>query len=218
MQHSRSLDRLILVVLVLASLAVAHELIYLGAHGADTAYQVAMTEAGHDGYWSSFVIVVGAVSAVLLAVALAQIRRLARLAAATEAGALRVRDGTVGHLASAVVPTWARVASLTTVVFLCQENLERASVGDLAPGLYALAGPYEMALPLIVAVSFVVALTRGLVRWRRDLLLARLMSTRPLRPGTQRPALPVASVLIRSADGIRRNGVRAPPRVGASIT
>lgn len=212
MQQSRSLDRLILVVLVLASLAVAHELIYLGAHGSGEAYRVAMTEAGHDGYWSNFIIAVGVVSALLLGVGLAQLRRLARLSAESGAGEVRVRDQSLGHLARLVVPTWGRVAVLTTVVFLVQENVETAIIGHPLPGLYALAGQHGMALPLIVAVSFIVALTRALVRWRRDVLLARLRRAAPPRPSARR-VRPAASLLIHSADGVRRNGVRAPPRV-----
>jgi hypothetical protein len=211
--QSRSLDRLILLVLVLASLAVAHEMIYLAAHGSGEAYRVAMAEAGHDGYWSNFIIAVGVVSALLLAVGLAQLRRLARLSAEAGAGTVRVRDESLGHLARLVVPVWGRVAVLTTVVFLVQENVETAVIGQPVPGLDALAGQHAMALPLIVAVSFIVALTRALVRWRRDVLLARLRRAAPPRPSAQRQVRPVASRIIQSADGIRRNGVRAPPTI-----
>jgi hypothetical protein len=204
-------DRLVLAVLVLASLAVSHELIYLGAHGSSDAYRVAMTEAGHDGYWSNFVLAVGVVSAALLAVGLTQLRRLARLAASSGAGTLRVRDESIGHLARLVILIWARVATLTTIVFLLLENIETASVGHPMPGLYALAGQHDMALPLIVAVSFIVALTRALVRWRRDVLLARLRRAASPRPKARLVARPVETVLVQSTDGIRRNGVRAPP-------
>ena len=216
MQRSRILDRLILAVLVLASLAVAHELIYLGAHGTGDAYRAAMTGAGHDGYWSDFVIAIGLVSALLIGVSLAQLRRLARLADASGAGTLRVRDQSLGHLARLVLPIWGRVATLTTLAFLLQENLETASVGHPMPGLYALAGQHDLALPFIVAVSLVVALTRALVGWRRDVLLARLRRIAPPHPKVQQPARPVESVLTHSADGIRRNGVRAPPAWSAS--
>lgn len=211
MNRSRLLDPLIVAVLVLASLAVAHELIYLGAHGPGDAYRVAMTEAGHDGYWSNFVTAVGVVSAVVLAVGLAQLRRLTRLAAASGAGTLRVRDESIAHLARLVLPLWARVATLTTIVFLLQENVETASVGYPMPGLYALAGQHDIALPLIVGASLVVALTRALVRWRRDVLLARLRRASSPRPRGQLLARPVESVLVPTAEGIRRNGVRAPP-------
>lgn len=215
MKQSHAGDRLILAVLVLASLAVAHELIYLGAHGPGEAYRVAMTEAGHDGYWTTFVIAVGLASAGLVAVWLVQLRRLALLAAASGAGTVRVRDPGVDHLARLAVPIGARVAILTTFVYLLQENIETASVGNSAPGLYALAGQYDTALPVIVAVSFVVALTRALVRWRRDVLLARLNRPAPPRRKIEirlRPPL----VLVHSAAAIRRNGVRAPPPWRAS--
>lgn len=211
MKRTGLLDRSILAVLVMASLAVAHELIYLDAQRSGHAYQIAMTEAGHDGYWSNFVIAVGVVSAILLAVGIAQLRRLARLAAASGAGVLHVRDESVRHLARLVLPLWARVATLTTIVFLLQENIETAIVGHPMPGLYALAGQHGMALLVIVAVSFVVALTRALVRWRRDVLLARLRRAVAPRPRAQLLLRHVESVLVQSADGIRRNGVRAPP-------
>lgn len=217
MKRSRLLDRLILAILVLASLAVAHELIYVGAHGTGDAYRVAMTEAGHDGYWSNFIIAVGVVTAILLAVGLAQLRRLARLAAASGAGTLRVRDHSVGHLARLVLPLWAQVATLTTIVFLLQENIETASVGQPMPGLYALAGQHDLALLMIGAVSFVVALTKALVHWRRDVLLARLHRAPPPRSRARLHRPPVEAVFVESADGIGRNGVRAPPSWGASF-
>ena len=215
MRRSQLLDRLILAVLVLASLAVAHELIYLGAHGTGDAYRLAMTETGHDGYWSNFVIGVGVVSTILLGVGITQLRRVARLASASGAGTLRVRDESIGHLARLVLPLWGRVATLTAIVFLLQENIETASVGNQMPGLYALAGQHGTALPLIVAVSFVVALTRALVRWRRDVLIARMRRTSPPRQTAPEAPRPVESLLVQSADGVRRNGVRAPPAVSA---
>ena len=211
MKRSRLPDRLILAVLVLASLAVAHELIYLGAYGTGDAYQLAMTETGHDGYWSNFIIAVGVASAVLLALGLTRLRRLTRLAARSGTGALPVHDDGVGHLARSMVPIWARVATLTTLAFLLQENIETASAGHPMPGLYVLAGEHDTALPLIVAVSFIVALARALVRWRRDVLLARLHGAATPRRKSQLLARPTVALLVRSADGIRRNGVRAPP-------
>lgn len=216
MKRRRALDPLILAVLVLASLAVAHELIYLGAHGAGDAYRTAMTEAGHDAYWSSFIIAVGVVSAIILAVGLAQLRRLARLAAASEAGTVRVRDEGVGHLARLVIPIWARVATLTTIAFVLLENIETASVGNVMPGLSVLGGQHDTALTSIVAVSFVVALTRAIVRWRRDVLIARLRRAAPPRPRAPLLVRPIASVAVHAADGIRRHGVRAPPGWAAS--
>ena len=202
-----------LAVLVLATLAVAHQLIYLVAHGAGDGYRQAMTAAGHDSYWSSFILAVGAVSTVLLAVAITQLRRLARQAAAASVGVVTVRDQSPRALARIVGPLWARVTLLTSIAFVVQENLEVATVGHAMPGLGAIVGEHDLALPIIAGVALVVAFVRGLVRWRRDVLLARLRAARRPRQrsgAVLRPA--VGTLPATGIDGARRNGVRAPPR------
>lgn len=199
-------------VLVLATLALAHQLIYVVAHGAGDGYREAMSAAGHDGYWASFALAVGVVSCVLLAVAITQLRRLARLAHAASVGTLTVRDESPRALLKIVAPLWARVAVWTTIAFLIQENVEVATVGHAMPGLGAITGEHGLAIPIIAGVALVVALVRGLVRWRRDVLLARLR-------GARRPRAAVGIVLrpvfetrpVTGIDGARRNGVRAPP-------
>lgn len=215
MPTSRRFGAAGLTVLVLAALTVSHELIYLVAHGAGDGYRQAMTEAGHDGYWTNFVLVVAIVCGSLLTVAIAQLRRLTRIAAALSVGAVRVRDEGLGGLGRLVLPLWGRVALLTTLAFLLQENLETASVGDAMPGLGALAGPNDAALPLILFVSFVVALVRALVRWRRDVLIARLRQAKHPREAARPMRCPAEMKVAISADGGRGNGVRAPPVQGA---
>ena len=173
---------------------------------------MAMTAAGHDSYWTSFVLAVGAVSGVLLAVAITQLRRLRTLARASRVSGLTVRDESPRALLRIVGPLWARVTFLTTVAFLVQENVEVATVGHAMPGLGAIAGEHDLALPMIAGVALVVAFVRGLVRWRRDILLARLRSARRDRPSAESFLRPVVEALPPTGiDGARRNGVRAPP-------
>ena len=215
MHSSRRFGAASLAVLVLAALAVSHELIYLFAYGAGDGYRLAMSEAGHDGYWTNFILVVALVCGTLLAVAIAQLRRLARLAAASSVGAVRVRDEGLDALGHLLMPIWGRVALLTTLLFLLQENVETASVGHAMPGLGALAGQHDNALPLIVLVSFVVALVRALVRWRRDVLLARLRHAKHPREAARVMRCPAEMQVAPSVDGSRGNGVRAPPMRGA---
>ena len=204
-------------VLVLATLALAHQLIYVVAHGAGDGYRQAMTAAGHDSYWSGFVLAVGVVSGVLLAVAIAQLRRLARLARTASVGGLTVRDESLRALLGLVAPLWARVTVLTTIAFLIQENVEIATVGHAMPGLGAIAGEHGLAVPIIAGVGLVVALVRGLVRWRRDILLARLRSARRPRASARTILRPVVQDITPTGiDGARRNGVRAPP-LGAPL-
>lgn len=199
-------------VLVLATLALAHQLIYVVAHGTGDGFREAMTAAGHDGYWSSFLLAVAVVCGALLAVALTQLRRLTTLASAARVGGITVRDQSPGTLVAIVVPLWAKVALLATLAFLAQENVEVATVGRAMPGLGAILGEHDVALPIITGVALLVALVRGLVRWRRDVLIARLLVARPRT--TVRIALrPAITALVGPGiDGARRNGVRAPPR------
>ncbi len=204
-------------VLVLATLALAHQLIYVVAHGAGDSYRQAMTAAGHDTYWSSFVLAVGIVSGVLLAVAFTQLRRLTMLARAASVGSLTVRDESPRALLRIVTPLWARVTVVTTIAFLIQENVEVATVGHAMPGLGAIAGEHALAVPFIASVALVVAFVRGLVRWRRDILLARLRSARRPRASADIVLRPVVEAIAPTGiDGARRNGVRAPP-LGAPL-
>lgn len=206
-------------VLVLATLAISHELIYLIAHGPGDGYRTAMTDGGHDAYWMDFVLVVSLTCGSLLAVASVQLRRLSRQAAAIASGRDRSHphDGGLGSLLRLTVPLWGRVALLSTLAFLAQENIETASVGQAMPGLGVIAGQQAVALPLFVLVSFGVALVRALVRWRRDVLLARTRGQASARRPS-RPVLRPAEVLLRSAtDGIRCNCVRGPPFAKPSI-
>lgn len=199
--------------LVLAALALGHELIYLLAHGFGEGYARAMQEGGHDRYWTSFVLIVLVVTGVLSVVAAAQWRRLRRLATDVEAGAVRLSAGGLDRFLELLGPLWLRVSVGAVAAYLLQENVETASVGAPLPGLGVLGGEHAIALPVLLLVSLVVAAVGALVGWRREVLLARIRAAarRRLRApaATLRPAL----VNDRPASRLegRRNGVRAPP-------
>lgn len=202
--------------LVLASLALSHHLIYFLVHGSGESYSRAMTEAGHDRYWTTFLLVIGTVTVVLTAVAVRQLRRLAALAAAARVGNVNVRDVGVDGFLRTLVPLWIRLMLLTAVAFLLQENIESASVGQAMPGLGPINGEHGVALPIIGAVSLLIAAVRALVRWRRDVLLARLGAAR--LSFRQDPHLqPVVNVIRPTSSGNpHRNGVRAPTASAAA--
>lgn len=202
--------------LVLASLALSHHLIYFLAHGSGESYSRAMTEAGHDRYWTTFLLLIGAVTVALTAVGVRQLRRLATLAAAARVGNVNVRDVGVDRFFRILVPLWMRLMLLTVVAFLLQENIESASVGQVLPGLGPINGEHGVALPVIGAVSLLIAAVRALVRWRRDVLLARLGAAR-LSFGREPDLQPVVNVVRPSSSGNpHRNGVRAPPASAAA--
>ncbi|MDA8202259.1 MAG: hypothetical protein M0Z49_05805 [Chloroflexi bacterium] len=199
--------------LVLAALALGHELIYLLAHGFGEGYARAMQESGHDRYWTSFVLIVLVVTGCLGVVAAAQWRRLRRLAADVQAGTVRLQGGGLDRFLELLGPLWLRVSAGTIAAYLIQENIETASIGAPLPGLGVLGGEHMIALPVLFAVSLAVAAVGALVGWRREVLLARIRAAARRRfravVAVLRPALAVDRPASRREG--RRNGVRAPP-------
>jgi len=205
--------------LALAALAAGHELVYLLSHGAGDGYAAAMREGGHDRYWTSFVLVVVAVTAGLAAVVAVQLRRLRRLAASVHWAGVEVRDGGVGRFTGLLGGLWLRVAVITSVGYVVQENLETATAGATPAGLGVVAGEHALALPILVLVSLVVAVVGALVGWRREVLLARLrVRTAFRRRGAVALRGPIAAELPHPPAAPDRNGVRAPPAVVLQTT
>ena len=199
--------------LVLATLALSHELIYLLAHGVGEGYARAMQEGGHDRYWTSFVLIVLVVTACLSVVAAAQWRRFRRLAAAVHAGTVRLKSGGLDRFLELLGPLWFRVSVGTIAAYLIQENTETASTGVPLPGLGVLGGEHAIALPVLLAASLAVAAVGALVGWRREVLLARIRAAarHRLRASTATPRPALVNDAPRGRRVGRRNGVRAPP-------
>lgn len=212
MSRTRLPRFVVLASLALASLAAGHELIYLLAHGPGEGYAAAMREGGHDRYWTSFVLVVLAVVACLVAVAAAQLLRLRRLAVGVAIGGLSVRDAPTTRYLRLLGPLWLKVAAVAVVGYLLQENVETVSAGGPLPGFGVISGKHALAVPILVAVSLVVAAVGALVGWRREILLARLRSGfRPRRQDARTTRRPTPVDRPRHGCEGRRNGVRAPP-------
>lgn len=207
----------VLAVLVLASLSVSHHLVYQLAYGVGSAYAIAMSDSGHDAYWTEFVIVVGGIVALSVAVAITQLRRLARLAGRVDRGRT-IQDPGYRSLVRSIGHWWWRVALLTFLAFLAQENLETFAVSGDLPGLGVVSGTYLAATPLIVLVSLGLALVRALVAWRREVLLARVAArtARPRSTGPVRGPTDIRRIVARLDSS--RNGERAPPLAPATPT
>lgn len=203
-------------ILALGALAAGHELVYLLSHGPGDGYAAAMREGGHDRYWTSFVLVVVAVTAGLAAIAAVQLRRLA---ASVHVAGVEVPDRGVERFLGLLGGLWLRVAVITSVGYVVQENVETASAGATLPGLGVVAGEHVAALPILVLVSLVVAVVGALVGWRRQILLARLrVRTAFRRRGAVALRGPIAAELRHPPAEPRRNGVRAPPAVVPQTT
>jgi hypothetical protein len=195
--------------LTLAAVAVSHHLVYLLAHGAGAGYAGAMTQRGHDAYWTEFLVVVGGA---VLVTSIAAARQLVRLRRQATGSGPSTADPGVRHLAIGFLRLLVTITLLASTAFLVQENLELLAAGHAMPGLGAVTGDHAIALPVIGFVAAVIALVRALVEWRRDVLLARLR-----RPGRVRREIRIArrplthGLALRSHLDGSRNGKRAPP-------
>lgn len=196
----------------LAALALGHELTYLVAHGAD-GFAAAMTERGHDRYWTSFLSVVVIVVGILATIAVIQLQRLRRLADLMRSSRdIHVSDLGVARLVELFGPMWLRVTAVVLLAYFAQENTEVAAIGGRLPLLGVFAGEHWVALPILVLASGLVAMVGALVRWRREVLLRKLRLAQGFRrpPVARQPTSVVQQP--KSVLSARRNGVRAPPR------
>jgi hypothetical protein len=203
--------------LALVAVVLAHQAMYIvSGEGAATP---ATGVRSADGYWQSIELMVAVAAAWLIATASRQLLRLRRQARQMRLGGDIVPESELRYLLRLFIRAWPRVAALTAVLFVLQENIERWIIGAPLPGLDALAPPdCQLAFLLIVAAAAAVALVASLVRWRTLVLRARLRgcssdrprgsSVRSLRQPLDRR--PVARLL---AAGL---GMRAPP-MGSAV-
>jgi hypothetical protein len=115
--------------------------------------------------------------------------------------------------------TWlqsaTRIGLLGVVLLTIQENIERAAIGQAAPGPGILLSPeYPFGLWIALAVGAVVAFVAALFEHRQQVLLARLRAARQVHRRTH--AAPAAWPRVDVLSGHefllgRRSGLRAPP-------
>jgi hypothetical protein len=194
------------------SLVLSHNLSFLAAYGAGA--NAALLATGHDAAWTSAVRGVISVTVLLGMLAVIRVASLWRTAHRLERERAASAPADWHALARTVLTIWVWLALVTAVWFLVQENVERISIGQSLPGLgplieNGLAGP----LPIIAAVSLVVALIGGLFRWGTVTLRARIAAATPARPRHRpgRVRRPDALAHRRSSVLSRNLGLRAPP-------
>jgi hypothetical protein len=190
--------------MALVALVLAHNLVFLATYG--PRYGRALLETGHDAAWTTAFIVALGLGLALLVAGTWQLRRLSRQARSIGAAA-GPRDPGLSAFLAHLGSLWLGLVPATALLFVLQENVEHLAVGAGLPGLGVLArGGSPLALAVIGAVSFGVALVGALYRWRRDMLVARITSGHgPWRRPTVKPRRP---------RGIDR---RAPLALGGSV-
>jgi hypothetical protein len=215
MRHRLGRVPLLIAALAPASLVLVHDLTFLAAYG--TQYRAMLLATGHDVRWASTVTVVIIVSALLGAVGVARLGSLWLEARSLErVGGDRRKTDVLGYL-RVVAQLWPWLALVTAVLFLGQENLEHAALGEPLPGFEPLlSGSSVPPILVLAAVTFLLAALGALFRWGNATLAARIAAALRVR----RPALvllaprpPVAPSLALSSLISLNLGRRAPPVV-----
>jgi hypothetical protein len=190
--------------MALVAHVLAHNLVFLATYG--PRYGQALVETGHDTAWTTAFIVALGLGLALLVAGTWQLRRLSRQARSVRAAA-GPRDPGPSAFAAHLGRLWRGLLPATALLFVLQENAEHLAVGDGLPGLGVLArGGSPLALTVIGAVTFGVALVGALYRWRRDTLVARISTGHgPWRRPTVKPQRP------------RGTDRRAPLALGGSV-
>jgi hypothetical protein len=114
---------------------------------------------------------------------------------------------------------WCALHPTVVLAFVALENLEHLGAGGELLGFGALTGPhYPLALPVLAAVTIVLAGAGAVVRWRIAVLQARLASAPKREPrATIRVDRPVAiwfvlaAMCSRVCIQARQDSSRPPP-------
>jgi hypothetical protein len=200
------------VAMTLVALVVAHNLVFLLAHGAG--YDEALAHSGHGRAWTISVAVVLAAGFGLVGLALWRLHRLGLVARTIDATEGRLPPGR-GRFVPRLARHWLGLAGATMLLFVIQENLEHQHVGAGLPGLSVLgSAEYPNAVPVIAGIALAVAFVGSLFRWRREVLIDRIVTAlRRRRLRLVRPLRrPIADRDSRPESLVGRGlAVRAPP-------
>jgi hypothetical protein len=203
-------------VTALASLVLAHNLIFIAGYG--SRFGAALAQTGHDHGWTVAALTSIGLAGSLLAVALQRLQQLRRTARG--AGAIRLpTEPGLRAFASRWLAWWIALTLVTAVLLVIQENLEHAHIGTALPGLTVLASDaYPNAIAIILAVALGISLVAALLGWRSSVLVARIEGLRPKARSEAAQSLGRPDPVDRRQGSIlgRRLAGRAPPFVLAS--
>ncbi len=216
-------ERLRFVALAALGSLVAHDAIFAVQYGLGADRDHALAATAH-GYWPAFVALTLLVFAAGAGAAIRGVLRLRRLVRGLPAAPAGPRAPGERSCAAEVAYLWPRLLLVVAGTFLAQENLEHLVAGQGLPGLWALSAPgYPLAVPVLVAVTGLLALVGGWLRWRRETLVRRLHASRAAasRPRAtahaphRRWAL-VAALLAHRWILLHWDAERAPPAASAA--
>ncbi|HET7182812.1 MAG TPA: hypothetical protein VFI15_11320, partial [Candidatus Limnocylindrales bacterium] len=186
----------------LATLVLAHNLVYLARYG--SRFNEELVHSGHGDGWKAAAATSIGLSAIAATVAIVRLLRLHVLVR-------RERTAPAGSRLerSALLRTWLRIApalALSTVALLTlQENLEQLALHGASAGIGILITPeYAGGLWIALAVGLLIGVVVALVAWRLHVLATRLREARSTAAAkrVQREAARPALVIDRPATSI----------------
>jgi hypothetical protein len=164
------------VVTALASLVLAHNLIFIAGYG--SRFGAVMEHTGHDHGWTVAALTSIGLAASLLLVALRRLHQLRRAARMAGVETLPDEPG-LRSFAGRWLSWWLALTLVTALLFTLQEYLELASVGSTVPGLGILgSAAYPHAIMIIPLVALGISLVAALLGWRTSVLIARILAAR----------------------------------------
>jgi hypothetical protein len=213
---ARSRSRLAFWLLGAVALAVSHDAVFLAQTGPGHDLVAALRSGGHA-YWAILSIGLAVLG---LAVGIGSLLRLHRLR--RWADALGERHGPMpsGTYLARAFGVWARLFPLVVLGFLLQENAEHLVAHGHLIGPAALGGAeYQLALPVIGAISLLAALAAGAFSVaERELIVRIAAALRAVRARAPRRLVRPAVILRWATVPVlaRPGAGRAPPHLLAS--
>lgn len=210
-------ERVRFALLVAVGALLAHDAVFAAQYGLGRTRDDALAATAHA-YWPAFAVLTLLAAAVGTGWAIAGLARLSR-----RLRGLPAVEAAAGGYVREVVRLWPRLFLAGSLAFLVQENVEHLAVGNPAPGLYALSAPgYPLALPIIAAVTGLLAAAGGWLRWRRETLVLRLRAARMswlrrvVRIGTTTRKWRLVAALVALGRILARTDAGRAPPVAAS--
>ncbi len=154
---------------MLFSLLVGHDAVFAVQFGLGDGIREAMTASGHDGYWMAFSLIVVVLTAGVLGRESVRAIRIARRLRAPSSTAAQARERPVGDrgFRREFRSIWPILFVSTCLAFTVQENLEHIAAGLAPHGAGSLIGTeHPFAVPVLAAVSALLAAVGALIRWR----------------------------------------------------
>jgi hypothetical protein len=203
-------------VTAVASMVLAHNLIFIAGYG--SRFGAAMARTGHDHGWTLAAATAIGLAGMMLGIAVSRLLHLRRAARRAGAVKLPTEPGLRGF-AIRWLAWWIALTAMTAVLFVLEENFELSGVGASLPGTGVLtSATYPNAIAIIVLVALGISLVAALLGWRTRVLTARIEAAgSPLRTSAAPALHPRGPVDLRQGSLLgRRLAGRAPPLIPAS--